>query len=42
MQAWDRTWTDDALYAKYGITPKEQAFIESQVRVMSLDNGSDE
>jgi site-specific DNA-methyltransferase (adenine-specific) len=42
MQAWDRTWTDEALYAKYGITPKEQAFIESQVRVMSLDNGADE
>jgi site-specific DNA-methyltransferase (adenine-specific) len=42
MQTWDRTWTDEALYVKYGITPDEQAYIESQVRVMSLDNGSDE
>lgn len=37
MQTWDRTWTDEALYEKYGITRDEQAFIESQVRAMSLD-----
>ena len=42
MQTWDRTWTDEALYEKYGITRKEQAYIESQVREMSLDNGDDE
>jgi site-specific DNA-methyltransferase (adenine-specific) len=42
MQRWDRTWTDEALYAKYGITLEEQAYIESQVRVMSLDSGDDE
>ena len=24
----DRTWTDDELYAKYGITDDEIAFIE--------------
>lgn len=42
MQTWDRTWTDEALYAKYGITKKEQAYIESQVREMKLDNGDDE
>ena len=42
MQTWDRNWTDEALYEKYGITAKEQAHIESQVRAMSLDNGSDE
>ena len=41
-QTWDRTWTDEALYAKYGITKKEQAYIESQVREMNLDNGDDE
>jgi len=40
MQTWDRTWTDEALYAKYGITPEEQAFIESQVRAMSIDSDS--
>jgi site-specific DNA-methyltransferase (adenine-specific) len=42
MQTWDRTWTDEALYAKYGITQKEQAFIESQVRAMNLDEADDE
>jgi site-specific DNA-methyltransferase (adenine-specific) len=42
QQTWDRTWTDEALYAKYGITQKEQAYIESQVRAMNLDDGDDE
>ena len=42
QQTWDRNWTDEALYAKYGITKKEQAYIESQVREMNLDNGDDE
>ena len=42
MQTWNRTWTDEALYSKYGITKKEQAYIDSQVRAMSLDNGDDE
>jgi site-specific DNA-methyltransferase (adenine-specific) len=42
QQTWDRTWTDEALYAKYGITGKEQAYIESQVRTMVLDGGDNE
>jgi site-specific DNA-methyltransferase (adenine-specific) len=42
MQTWDRTWTDEALYAKYGIGREEQAYIESQVRAMNLDNSDDE
>jgi site-specific DNA-methyltransferase (adenine-specific) len=42
QQTWNRTWTDEALYEKYGITRKEQTYIESQVREMSLDNGDDE
>ena len=41
MQAWDRTWTDEELYAKYGVTQEDQAYIESQVRTMSLEHGSD-
>ena len=41
-QTWDRTWTDEDLYAKYDITREEQAFIESQVRVMNLDDADDE
>ena len=39
VQSRDRTWTDDALYEKYGIEPAEQAYIEAQVRPM---NGGDE
>lgn len=42
MQTWDRTWTDTALFDKYGITKQEQAYIESQVRPMNLDAGDDE
>lgn len=42
MQSWDRSWTDEILYAKYRLTREEQSFIESQVRVMTLSNGSDE
>lgn len=34
QQTWDRTWTDAELYAKYGITPDEQAYIESMVKEM--------
>jgi site-specific DNA-methyltransferase (adenine-specific) len=39
QQAWDRTWADEALYAKYGLTKSERNYIESQVREMNLDNG---
>ena len=39
MQSWDQTWTDELLYQKYGVTADEQAYIESQVRVMNGDNG---
>ncbi|MDY0038179.1 MAG: Eco57I restriction-modification methylase domain-containing protein [Zoogloea oleivorans] len=42
MQTWDRIWTDDALYEKYGITNQERAYIESQVRAMTLDSSADE
>lgn len=33
-QSWSTTWTDAALYDKYGITEEEVAFIESMVRPM--------
>ncbi len=33
-QSWNKTWTDEDLYAKYGITHDEQAFIESLIRPM--------
>ncbi len=35
-QDWTRHWTDEALYAKYGITTSEITFIEKVVRPMSL------
>lgn len=34
QQTWDRAWTDEMLYAKYGITEDEAAFIEAMVRPM--------
>lgn len=33
-QEWDRQWTDEALYQKYGITEGEIEFIESMIRPM--------
>jgi site-specific DNA-methyltransferase (adenine-specific) len=39
QQLWDRAWTDDALYEKYGLTVEEIEFIESMIRPM---NGGDE
>jgi site-specific DNA-methyltransferase (adenine-specific) len=42
VQTWNRTWTDEDLYSKYGITLTEQEYIESQVRAMNLDDGDDE
>jgi site-specific DNA-methyltransferase (adenine-specific) len=35
----DRTWTDKALYAKYGITDDEIAFIETMIRPMMGPSG---
>jgi site-specific DNA-methyltransferase (adenine-specific) len=34
MQDFDKTWTDEVLYAKYGISDKEQAFIDTLIRKM--------
>jgi site-specific DNA-methyltransferase (adenine-specific) len=39
LQSWDRTWTDEILYKKYGITKDESAFIDSMIRPM---DGEDE
>ena len=40
-QTWDRTWTDDELYNKYGITDDEIGFIEQVVRPMDLSEPDD-
>jgi site-specific DNA-methyltransferase (adenine-specific) len=42
VQTWNRTWTDVALYDKYGISAEERSYIESQVKAMSVANGDDE
>jgi site-specific DNA-methyltransferase (adenine-specific) len=34
QQSWDRTWTDELLYEKYGITEDEIAFIGTMIRPM--------
>ncbi|WP_276969213.1 Eco57I restriction-modification methylase domain-containing protein [Ferrimicrobium acidiphilum] len=34
QQSWDRIWTDDELYEKYGITEDEQAYIATMVKEM--------
>lgn len=37
QQAWDRPWTDEMLYKKYGITKNEREFIESMIRPIVED-----
>ncbi len=41
VQDWTRTWTDADLYAKYGLSDVEIAFIESVVRPMDLSHPDD-
>ena len=38
QQSWNKTWTDELLYKKYGITKDEVAFINSMIRPMSETN----
>lgn len=37
IQDFSEPWTDEKLYAKYGLTDDEIAFIESMIRPMELD-----
>lgn len=42
IQSFSKPWTDEELYAKYGLTDEEIAFIESMIRPMDIggdDNG---
>ncbi len=41
-QKWTKRWTDNDLYAKYGITEAEIAFIETVVRPMELNGNSED
>lgn len=36
MQDFSKPWTDEELYAKYGLTDEEIAFIESMVKPMEV------
>jgi len=41
QQDWSRKWTDKDLYAKYGLSEDEIAFIDSMIRPMDLERGDD-
>ncbi|MBB6050829.1 Eco57I restriction-modification methylase domain-containing protein [Armatimonas rosea] len=41
-QDWTKSWTDEDLYAKYGISAEEIEFIEKVVRPMDLSGASDD
>ena len=41
-QKWTKKWTDKILYAKYGLTKNEIAFIEKVVRPMDLSRDSED
>ena len=42
LQDFSKTWTDEELYAKYGLTDEEIAFIESMIKPMELGGDGDE
>ena len=39
-QNWNKRWTDEDLYRKYGITEEEITFIEKVVRPMDLSGAA--
>jgi len=41
IQDFSKPWTDEELYAKYGLTEEEIAFIDSMIRPMDLTGGDD-
>ena len=34
VQSWDQSWSDEKLFAKYGLTTEEQSYINSHIRPM--------
>jgi site-specific DNA-methyltransferase (adenine-specific) len=42
VQTWDRQWTDEALYQKYGLTTEEVNHIETVIRPMVLNNDEED
>ena len=41
IQDFSKPWTDEELYAKYGLTDEEIAFIESMIKPMELGGDGD-
>ena len=41
MQDWDRVWTDQALYEKYGLKADEVRLIETSIRPMTIEGVTD-
>lgn len=41
QQTWDRTWSDEMLYEKYGLTQEEIDYVELVIRPMNLDGADD-
>lgn len=42
LQTWDRQWTDEALYKKYGLTTEEINYVEAVIRPMDLSAEGDD
>lgn len=40
-QDFTKSWTDEELYAKYGLSDEEIAFIESMIKPMDIEGGAD-
>jgi len=38
QQVWDRAWTDEVLFKKYGLSKGDISFIESRIRPMEANN----
>lgn len=41
IQDFNKVWTDEKLYTKYGLTAEEIAFIESMIRPMDTSKPED-
>ena len=39
QQTWDRTWTDEELFTKYGLSEDEVEYISSVIKPMELEDG---
>jgi site-specific DNA-methyltransferase (adenine-specific) len=42
QQKWDQDWTDAKLYKKYGLSAEEKEYIESVIRPMGPQSGTED